>query len=554
MHTSLRQCLSMLLLTGILMAGGFRALAQDLRPVSKSYIIQNATVFQAPGRSYQGYDVLIKDGLISAVGQDLAVPADAQMVEGDSLIVYAGFIDGLSHAGLEEPKRGERPNVKDPGNPPDEIAGITPYRDVRELLKENDKSVSDLRALGFTVTHTVPYGNMLPGKGAIILTGGNGDNGLILRENASLYSQFEGARGVYPNTVIGVMAKYRELYKQAELSKNDASRYNSSQGLKRPMENRVVEAFYPVIENTMPVAFHAEGVKDVYRAYHLQEDLGFRMILVGVKQGWDMADKIKSSGTPVFLSLDMPEWKDEARDSTLTGSKAKEYNQLFDRKEEMLKKYYGQPALFSQQAVPYGFSTAGLKSSDFRKNLLKMKEQGATDDQLLAALTTSPASLLGLSRWTGTVEPGKMANLVVTDNNFFDEESTIRYVFVEGKKYDFEEKKKKDKNGEKSEITPEGKWTFTADPGGAPATGTIEIKENNGEYSGTMNYDQGGTSFELSDISFSGTTLEFSVLIIDGGQELPFTGTLEFTADSYSGTVSSPSTGGFPISGERIPN
>lgn len=527
--------------------------AQDLKPVSTTYLIRDATVVQAPGTILQGTHVLIEDGLITAVGTDISVPVDALTVEGDSLVVYAGFIDGLSHAGLEEPKRSERPNVKDPGNPPDEIAGITPYLDVRELFKPEDKSISDLRQLGFTVSHTVPYGNMLPGQGALILLGGS-DDAMVFRENASLYSQFDGARGVYPNTVIGVMAKYRDLYTNAELARNDAGRYASlGTGMKRPANDRVLEAFYPVIEGGMPVVFQAEGVKDVYRALTLKNDLGFNLILAGVKQSWDVADRIKSENVPLFLSLNMPEWKDEQRDSTLTGEEASEYNALFDRKQEILKKYYNQPAMLSSMQVSFGFTTQGMKSSDFRKVLMKMKEQGVTEDQLLAGLTTNPARMLGLDKVMGTVEKGKMANLVVADKNFFEEDASIKYVFVEGRQYKMESAPKKAKSDGESEFSPVGQWTFSADPGGAPATGTLEFSGSRGGYSGTMTYDQGGTTFDLSDITVEGTSMTFSVVITDGGQRMSFTGTLEFTKDSFSGTVSSPQTGSFPISGEKIP-
>ncbi len=549
-----RRINSWFLLCALLLLFSFSGVkAQELKPVSNTYIIKNATVVQAPGRTLEGAHVLIRDGLISAVGKDLTVPVDAQVVEGDSLVVYAGFIDGLSHAGLEEPKRQERPNVDDPGNPPNEIAGITPYTDVRELLSGTDKSISSLRGVGFTVSHTVPYGNMLPGKGAIILLGDSKEGALIFRENASLYSQFQGARGVYPNTLIGVMAKYRELYTQAKYALNDAARYASQgAGMQRPANDRVLEAFYPVIQGTMPVAFQTEGVKDVHRAITLQEDLGFKLILMGVKQSWDVAENIKSKNLPLFLSLDLPEWKDEPKDSTLTGAEAEEYENLYNRKQDILKKYYSQPAMLNGQSIVFGFTTNGMKTGDFHKNLLKMKEQGATEDVLLAALTTSPASLLGLSKWLGTVDAGKMANLVVTDKNYFEEDAAIRYVFVEGKKYDFEAKPKK--SSEKSdEISPLGKWTFSADPGGAPATGTIVFKKENGEFTGVMNYDQGGTSYDLTDVTFDGSTLKFGVIIVDGGQEFSLTGTLDFSSDSYTGTVSSPQIGSFPINGEKIP-
>ncbi len=552
-HSFLSRCLGIILLTGTLLSPFSWLNAQDLKPVSNSYIIKNATVVQSPGTTLQGAHVLIEDGLITAVGTNISVPVDAVEVEGDSLVVYAGFIDGLSHAGLPEPKRRERPDVKDPGNPPDEIAGITPYKDVREILAPEDKSVSSLRELGFTATHTVPYGNMLPGKGAIILLGGPAD-AMIFRENASLFSQFEGARGVYPNTLIGVMAKYRELYTQARYAKNDAVRYASTgTGMRRPANDRVLEAFYPVIDGKMPVVFMASGVKDVHRAMMLRDELGFNLVLAGVKQSWDVADAIKSNNVPLFLSLDLPEWKDEKRDSTLTGEEAAEYAGLYDRKQDVLGKYYTQVSSLSQMNIPFGFSTAGLKTSDFRKTILKMKEQGTTDDQLLAALTVAPARLLGLSRVMGTVEAGKMANLVVSDKNFFEEDAQVRYVFVEGTKYTMENKpKKKAGNGDKA-FSPVGRWTFSADPGGAPATGVLEFSTQGDDLIGTMSYDQGGTTFDLSDVSLTGNTITFNVIVTDGGQNLSFTSTLTFDGDEYSGTVSSPQTGSFPINGKKIP-
>jgi hypothetical protein len=529
--------------------------SQSLKPVSGSYAIENARVVQGPGRIIEGANVIIRDGLITAVGKGVAIPVDAQRVKGDSLVVYAGFIDGLSHAGLEEPKRGERPNVKDPGNPPNDIAGITPYTDVRELLNASDKSVEQLRNIGFTVSHTVPYGNMLPGKGAIILLGGNDESSMVLKENASLFSQLEGARGVYPNTLIGVMAKYRELYTQAKLAKNDLSTYASvGAGMNRPATNRVLESFFPVIDGRMPVVFRAESILDVHRVLMLRDELGFNLILAGVKQTWDIRDLIKSRNLPLFVSLDMPEWKEEKKDSTLTGDEAKEYEALFNRKQDILKQYYSQTAALSNASIPYGFSTLGLKTGEFHKNLLKMKEQGATEDQLLAALTTSPASLLGLSKTMGTVDVGKMANLVVTDKNYFEKDAAVRYVFVEGAKYEMEAKSKaKEKKGSEA-VDPVGSWSFTADPQtGDVATGTITISGAPGDYKGSMRYDQGGSSFDLSDVTYEGNILTFTVVITDGGQQLAFDGSLTMMQDSFEGTVTSSQLGAFPITGERKP-
>jgi len=133
-------------------------------PVGRSYAITNATIVQGPGRKIEKGTVVMKDGLITAVGAGVPIPADAIIIKADSMFVYAGFIDGLSRTGVVKPKEEkDKEKVKDPGNPPAERAGITPQNDVRNSLNPNDKSVEELRNLGFTVSQVVPYGNFFAG-------------------------------------------------------------------------------------------------------------------------------------------------------------------------------------------------------------------------------------------------------------------------------------------------------------------------------------------------------------------------------------------------------
>ena len=105
---------------------------KELAPVSKTYTITNATVIQSPGKKIERGNVVFRNGIITAVGKDAAAPAGSIVIKGDSLYVYAGFIDGLSHAGVVKPKEDSpRERAKDPGNPTPERAGITPQNDVR---------------------------------------------------------------------------------------------------------------------------------------------------------------------------------------------------------------------------------------------------------------------------------------------------------------------------------------------------------------------------------------------------------------------------------------
>ncbi|HMG92935.1 MAG TPA: amidohydrolase family protein [Chryseolinea sp.] len=426
---------------------GFAQDERKLGPVTRSYAITQATIVQGPGRKIEKGTVLIKDGLITAVGQNLTIPADAIQVKGDSLYVYAGFIDGLSRVAVTRPKEDlSKEKVKDPGNPAPERAGITPQNDVRNFLNPADKAVEELRALGFTTAHVVPHGGMLSGSGSVIFLGGSSADEMVVVSRSSLYSELTPAERVYPNTVLGVMAKWRELYRQASLTKSYESTYASNRiGIDRPATDRVLEAFYPVIDKKIPVLFRADKALDLQRVLTLQKDLAFSLIAVNLKEGWDAIPKIKSSGAKVFLSLELPEEKKEEKkdekapaESPFTDSL--ERKALEKRRADFVALHAGQASSFQKAGVAFGFTTLSAKTKDISSNLRRIIRAGLTEDQALAALTTSPASLLGLSDRLGSIDPGKVANLVISRKPYFDEKSKMQYVFVDGVMYRIESK------------------------------------------------------------------------------------------------------------------
>jgi hypothetical protein len=184
---------SLLFLLLLPLVGFSQTSADDRPPVTGAYFIENALVVAQPGAAPTMSNILIRDGLLAGIGKDLAAPPDAKVMKGDSMYVYAGFIDGLSYVGVPKPKDDDRPRYDGyPGTAPNDVAGIQPERSVMEMLKPSDKSIGDLRKLGFTAAHVVPRGNMLPGQGAIILLGGDNANDMVIRKGTSLFSQFVG--------------------------------------------------------------------------------------------------------------------------------------------------------------------------------------------------------------------------------------------------------------------------------------------------------------------------------------------------------------------------
>lgn len=556
-------------------------LAQDeLAPVSRTYAITNVNIVQAPGRKIDMGTVVMKDGLIVSVGKNVSIPLDAIVIKADSMYVYAGFIDGLSRVGVIKPKQEERgPRPKDPGNPKPEEAGITPQNDVRSSLSPTEKSAEELRNLGFTTAHVVPYGGMMPGNGSIILLGGKSADEMVLVSGASFYSELSPSRGVYPGTVMGVMAKYRELYRQAALSRAYENTYASNRaGIQRPASDRVLEALFPVVDKRQPVLFKAERVIDAQRVLTLQSDLGFSLMLAELKEGWDIMDKIKAANAKVFLSLDIPEDKKEEskkedkkkgdskkeeskkeepkKEEGLKTATKEEKEALEKRKAEFMAKYVGQAATFQKAGMKFGFSTLSAKPSNIQSDLRRMIAAGLPEDAALASLTTIPAELLGLSDRLGSVDNGKIANLVISDKPYFNEKAKVRYVFVDGTMYQLEVKKesKEAKKGDAStKVDAAGDWTMTTETPQGNQEGKLSFVKDGIAYSGTISGDQFAQPVKLENIKLDGSSLTFTFSFDAGGAMVQVEVAVTIEGDTFKGTASVADYGSFPTGGKRNP-
>jgi imidazolonepropionase-like amidohydrolase len=546
---------------------------KELDPVSRTYAITNATVTQGPGRKLEKATVVIKDGLILNVGKGISIPSEAIIIKGDSLHVYAGFIDGLSRVGVVKPKEDpNRERPKDPGNPTPEFAGITPQNDVRASVSPTEKSIEELRALGFTTAQVVPYGGMLPGKAAIISLSGKTTDAMVLVANSALFSELAGAQRVYPATTIGVLAKWRELYKQSLQAKNYENLYSSNRaGLARPKSDRVLEAFYPVIDKRMPVVFEADRFLETQRVMGLQNDLGFSLMIADLKEGWDAIPKIKSTGTKVFLSLELPEdKKDEKKDGKggakkdepkkeekkedkpASGLSPAEKEALEKRRNEFLAMYVGQAATFQKAGVQFGFSTLSVKTTDIKANLGRMIKAGLTEDQALAALTTGPAQLLGLSDRLGTIDNGKIANLVLSDKPYFNEKSKVRYVFVDGAMYKYDAKEQPKAEAPKLAIA--GSWTVSTEWPSGKADETVTFKQEGSNISGSISGGSLANAIPLEGVELNGNTLKYSYTVEMGGQSYKVDVTANVEGAAFKGTVTHGTKGSYQIEGKKDPN
>ena len=533
--------------------GPLQAQEINLPPVTGTVAITNVNIVPSPGKLINKGTVLIKDGLIANVGSNVSIPVGARVIKADSMYLYPGFILGMSHAGIKMPETKERPEVDDPGNPPNDLAGITPDRGINQYLDPAHNSISDWRASGFTLAQTAPSGGMLPGTAGVILLKGNSVGELVLLPQTALYATFEGARRIYPSNILGVMAEHRELYKQAEQARRFRQIYLADPvGRERPKYSSTLEAYFPVLEKKMPVAFNATEVLPAQRALILQNDLGFNLVVSDLKEGWDIAEDIKSANAKVLFSLDLPEWKEEKKDSLNKEPKSEEKLRLEARREEFIKKYYQQLAQYSKAGIPFGFSGVEAKPAEVQKVLQKAIEAGLSEDAALAALTTTPASILGLSKLAGTVENGKMANLVISSKPYFQKDSKVKYVFIEGELFEYDEKAAKKADPEKA-AAASGTWNYKLESPEGPVTGNLVLKNENGVLTGTISNSMTNETTEIRDVVLSEDKLSFNFDILLQGQKMDVTAVLTLAEETFEGTFAG---GGevYQVSGTKNPS
>ena len=571
-----RRLLSAVLLCAILVLGtGAPVHGQDisdLPAVTDTYALEGARVVQAPGQVIESATVVVDDGIISAVGSDVTVPYDARRIAADSLVVYAGFLDGLSHAGVEMPenKDGNDDNGDDvdPGDPPPDRAGIQPNRAVRPFLTPEESHLEGLRKIGFTAGHVAPEGDMLPGQSAVILYGGDTASDMLLENEPALFAQMQTASGyVYPATDMAVIAKFRQLYREAERRQQLEAEYRRNQvGTKRPPRDPVHSALFSVVDGDKPLFFYADEALSLHRVLDLHRELEFPLVLAGLAESRELVDALTGAEAPLFLTLDLPEAPTRsAKADTIiadtTDMPSRYYDPEFrstsyadmDDEEQNLELRHAMArqnrlataASLHDAGLEFGFTTRDVKPGDIRKNLRTMIDAGLPEQTALAALTTQPASLLGVEERLGTVEEGKIANLVVTDGPYFSEDAKVTHVFVDGQLHDYQsEKESGTVSGNVSAVV--GTWTYTLETPQGDLDGTLTIEGDQSGLEGTFTGPR-GESQDLQSVSFDGSTLSFS-LESPQGADVSVTVTVE--EGSFEGTAST-AQGSFPITGER---
>jgi imidazolonepropionase-like amidohydrolase len=500
----------------------------DDPPQAAAFALQGVTVVGADGSRTPGVTIVVRRGFIEAMGPDVAVPPGAELLEGDSLLVYPGMIDAQGEADVEFPEKEIDRTELAFWAPPREAQGFVPHRRLVEYLTATGGDFKAQRSDGVVAIAVHPEGALMPGRGAVLVLrkGAETPHSLVEQPELGPVMSFDGAGGMYPSTIFAAAAFLRQNLEDA---RHDgllqAAHQQDPRGLKAPAWDPDYAVLRSVMTGQVPVFFAADRAADIRRALALGEEYGFRPVITGGAEAWRVADLLRARQVPVLVSLDFPEPKqwdpDEEEDEPLDAAAEREKQDLENR--------YANAGRLAAAGVTFAL-TSGGGEADIREGVGKVIEYGLSEDAALAAVTSSPGALLGLEYLT-RVEAGMAATFVVTDGPLFGEDSKVLYTFVEG---GLEEVSTADEAGEPPTVDVTGVWDVETSFGNSKAT----LTQDGSEVTGSIESPQGRAEIQSGKVSGNEITLMIQVDAGDEMFDITYTGTVE--GDEMKGNIETP--------------
>ncbi|MDB4888376.1 MAG: hypothetical protein JWL61_231 [Gemmatimonadetes bacterium] len=413
------------------------------RNVPSTYAITNAKLVPVSAPVIPKGTIVIRDGLIVALGANVTAPADARIIDGTGLTVYPGLFDSFGTIGLPVARpatgggAGAAAAVATPtrggnGSSFDQPRGVEPELSAAEQIKLDDEALDGPRSAGITTALTAPSTGVFQGQAALINLGGANASAMIVRPNVAQQIGFStggrggGGGGGYPGSLMGVFAVLRQELLDAQRYRDIKGAYDRNpKGLQRPEFDPSLEALLPVLSKQQPVVMIANSQREIERALDLAKEFGLRAMIAGGSEAYLVADRLKAENVPVLLSINFPR-----RTAAPAADADPEPTRVLRERVEWPK---GAGRL-SAAGVKFAFQSGGLTTwSEFTTNVQRAVEGGLSADNAIKALTMQPAEFFGVGDRLGSLEAGKIANLTITRGDLTDKGVRVSQLFVDGK-------------------------------------------------------------------------------------------------------------------------
>jgi imidazolonepropionase-like amidohydrolase len=413
------------------------------------HALTGARVVVGPGTVLENATVVIRDGVIHAVGARLTPPADARVWDLAGRTLYAGFLDPYADVGMPS-----RPG-DETGRGPEPWSGqIRAHVDAATQFAATDSQrIRALRAQGITVAMTVPRVGLFRGQAAAVSLGDGPARDLVLRSGiaqvVALWREQSAGAG-YPTSHMGAIAFIRQTLHDADwYGRAHAAWERNPAGLRRPETNAALAALGPALRGNLPVLFEARTEEEVLRALRLAGEFSLTAWIRGSGAEYRLLDALEGTRAPFILPVNFPAAPGVDRPETALAVSLADLRHWHLAPEN--------PARMARAGFGFALTADGLANArDFLPNVRKAVARGLAPETALAALTTTPARYLGLERTHGTLETGKVANLVVVEGDLFDDGATIRDVWVNGRRYEI---------SAPAPVDPRGRWIVAGGDG-----------------------------------------------------------------------------------------
>lgn len=390
-----------------------------------TFAIMNARIVTVSGAVIENGTVLIQNGKIAAVGANVTIPGGAEKIDGKGLSVYPGMIDAGTNLGLAEITLGANATM-------DTTETGTMNANAKAITGINPHSshVNVTRVNGVTTVQSAPSGGLIAGQTAVINLNGSTQADMAVLPNAGLVINFPristfggfttgaGPQAVDFNEAVkrrdALIDDLKKIFKNAENYARAKEAYAKDKSLPNPSTDLKLEAMAPYARGQRPIIFTVERERDVRAVIKFVGEMKVKGVIAGGQEAWKAADDLKKNDIAVIYTniYNLPVRGDDA------------YDFLFEA-----------PAKLQQAGVKFAISTGdgGAEVRDLPYHAGIAGAFGLSKDDALKSVTLYPAQILGVADQLGSIDVGKMANIVVTDGDILEPRTNVKYVFIEGR-------------------------------------------------------------------------------------------------------------------------
>jgi imidazolonepropionase-like amidohydrolase len=395
---------------------------QNLLGKSGTFAIVNARVVTVSGGIIEKGTVLIENGKIAAVGSNISVPSKAQIIDATGLSVYPGMIDSATNMGLSEIPLGANGTV--------DVAEVGENNaNAKAIIGINPHSahINVTRVNGITTVLSIPTGGLISGQAAVINLWGSTQAEMAILPTAALVINFPRITTSAPqfsqqqidfNEAVRrrnqQLENLKKIFKDAENYAKVKEAASKDKTLPFPKTDVKLESMIPYVRGERPIIFTAEREKDIRAVVRFIEENRLKGIILGGQEAWKVADLLTKNNIPVIYTniYRLPVLDDDP------------YDYLFEA-----------PAKMHQKGIKFSIATgdSGAIVRDLPYHAGIAAAFGLPKEEALKAVTLYPAQILGIADKLGSIEVGKIANLVVTDGDILEQRTNIKYLFINGR-------------------------------------------------------------------------------------------------------------------------